>query len=69
MGRLGTFSFHGALNKNVRNYRCLCKLHRRMDVGTIIVKDGNVDRTTSGPNSALRLKVEKDQGLRSGMLS
>ena len=36
---------------------------------TINVTDGKVGRTTSAPNSALRLIVDKDQGLRSGILS
>ena len=33
------------------------------------VTDGKVDRTCSVPNSALRLSVDKVQGLRSGTLT
>ena len=46
------------------------KTNTRMDRKTsIYVMDEKVGSTTSVPNSALRLMVDKDQGLWSGILS
>ena len=40
-----------------------------LSVDSLENMDGTVGRTTSVPNSALSLKVDKDQGLRSGISS
>ena len=44
-------------------------VHQAADWVFIYVTDGMMGRTTSAPISALRLIVDKDQGLRSGILS